>query len=449
MTDFLDALERQLVSAAARAGGPARMSVPTVDPPTVDPLAARSGDRPRPMRGRWLVLLAPALLVLVAAGLALGGVIEVGQPANPESAPSAARFGALVAGSSRLEPVSVPDPAGGLPWGMRVFSTRAGVGCLQVGRLLDGRLGALGEDGAFGDDGRFHEILPGTAVRFFECSALDGDGRVFNNVTLDNLPMSGWNGFGACAPATATAAEKAPELGQAVAICPEADERDLHFGLLGPEAQSVTYSSEGKTRTLRTSGPEGAYLIVERPSPNQLLSGKGLGTGNVVPTDGPITEVHYRNGETCHLTSKIWINAGDACTPSLQMPVGYKPVKTPTQAEVTSPVSARTSTGRRGEAQILVSFTSRVSLTEYRSSYSLQLEEPMLHAVAAQRYGRVQDVKAGETITIPIQADKPGGSLPPGLYRGTVILIAAKGSALFEGPETAFLTVGSFSVRVP
>jgi hypothetical protein len=31
---------------------------------------------------------------------------------------------------------------------MRVFSTTRGVGCIQVGRLLDGKLGALGQDGA-------------------------------------------------------------------------------------------------------------------------------------------------------------------------------------------------------------------------------------------------------------------------------------------------------------
>jgi hypothetical protein len=229
----------------------------------------------------------------------------------------------------------------------------------------------------------------------------------------------------------------------------------LHFGLLGPEAQSITYRSDGETRTLATSGPDGAYLIVEGASPTQLLSGKGLGTSDVVPVDGPITEIHYRNGETCHLTSNSWVGGKDACAPSMQVPVGYKPVKTPTQVEVSSPVSAHVETGPHGEGEILVSFVSRVSLTEYRSSYSLKLEESTLHprAVAPYRVASAQ-VKAGETVRIAVHGAgrvhmTAFESLPPGEYRGTVSLISATGPALFEGPETKYLTVGSFSVQVP
>jgi hypothetical protein len=452
MTDFLDALEQQLVGAAARAcsAQPATPALAGAGAQAAVHRARPSRRRPRMAHRRWLPVLIPALLVLTAGGLALGGVIEVGAPAQPGYSASEAGLGALTIGSARLEPVSAPDPAGGPSWGMQVFSTRLGVGCLQVGRLVDGQLGALGEDGAFGDDGRFHEVPAGSSVTWFECSALDGEGRVFNNVTLDNLPVSGWNGFGGCAPETATAAEKAPERGHAIGICPESDERDLHFGLLGPEAQSVTYTSEGETRTLPTSGPDGAYLIVEHASPHQLLIGKGLGTSNVVPLDGPITEIHYRDGSTCHLTSKSWMGGNEACTPSLQMPVGFKPVKTPTAAEVSSPVSAQVATGAHGEQEVLVSFSSRVSITEYRSTYSLKLEESATdpRAIAPER-STPAEVKAGETVTMPVRALHFRESLPPGEYKGTVSLMSATGPELFEGPGTVFLPVGSFSVRVP
>ncbi len=459
MTDFLDALERQLIGAAARARSPQAQAtgdaaVTARSTPHVRRFrtARRRGHEHALRRGvvprrRWLLVLIPALLVLATAALSLGGVIEVGSPAKPEY--SAAQFGALTPGSARLEPVSAPDPAGGPAWGLRVYSTKLGVGCLQVGRLLDGRLGALGEDGAFNDDGQFHEVKPGGSVMFYACSALDGDGRVLYNVTEDNVPASGWLGLGGCAPATATAAEKAPEQGHKIGICPESEERDLHFGLLGPEAESMTYTSEGETRTLKTSGPDGAYLLVERASPAQLLSGKGLGTGNEVPTDGPITEIHYRNGATCHVTSKSWIGGKDACTPSLQMPVGYKPVKTPTQAEVTSPVSARLGNGPHGEEQILVSFQSRVSLTEYRSGYQLAFDESSIHPRLVPGPFREAGVKAGETVTIPVRPVPPATSLPAGEYRGTVRLLSATGPALFEGPETKYLTVGTFSITVP
>jgi hypothetical protein len=466
MTDFLDALEQQLVGAArarAQEASPAGAGVRAgarAASPTRPAIARRRGHERALRRGivprrRWLLVLLPALLVLAVGGLALGGVIEVGSPAKPEYSASEAGFGALTPGSARLEPVSAPDPAGGPAWGLRVYSTKLGVGCLQTGRLLDGHLGALGEDGAFGDDGSFHEVQAGGSVVFYACSALDGNGRVFNNVTDDNVPVSGWNGVGACAPASATAAEKSPEQGHKIGICPESDERDLHYGLLGPEAESITYTSGGETRTLDTSGPDGAYLIVERASPTQLLSGKGLGTSDVVPVDGPITEVHYRDGSTCHLTSKSWIGGNDACTPSLQVPVGYKPVKTPTQAEVTAPVSARLGKGPHGEEEILVSFASRVSLTEYRSAYSLQLEESGIHPRAFAPYqvreGGEDGVKAGEVVTVPIRAagGAVGTSLPAGEYKGAVRLISATGPALFEGPGTRFLTVGTFSIDVP
>jgi hypothetical protein len=445
MTDFLDALEQQLVGAAAHA-------TRTHTAPTPAPQSSRVGSRrSRRSRSRWLMILVPALLVLAAGGLALGGVIEIGSPAKPGYSATAAGFGPLVLGSSRLEPVSTPDPSGGPPWGMRVFSTKQGVGCLEVGRLFDGRLGALGEDGAFHDDGQFHEIPTGSSVRFFACSALDANGRIFNNVTVGDEPASGWSGFEACVPATATAPEKSPERGHAIGICPQADERDLYYGLLGPEATSITYTSEGEARTLPTAGPDGAYLIVTDAPSHQLFHGAALGTSDVVPVDGPITEVHYRDGSTCHLTARSWIGGADACTPSLQVPVGYKAVKTPTAAAVAAPVSARVQRGESGEEEILVSFVSPVSITEYRSSYSLQLEESTLHprAYAPYRVAPAQDVTAGQTVTIPVRALHLHESLPAGLYKGTISLISATGPALFEGPGTVYLRVGSFSVSVP
>lgn len=452
MNDFLDALEHQLVGAAARAtraqAAPAR---PVVPPRLPGRDRDHGGGGRSRSRSRWLLILVPALLILTAGGLALGGVIEIGSPATPEFSSTAAGFGPLALGSSRIEPVSTPDPAGGPPWGLRVFSTKEGVGCIQVGRLLDGRLGALGEDGAFGDDGRFHEVPAGTSVRFFACSALDANGRIFNNVTVANEAASGWSGFLACAPASATAPEKSPERGHAIGICPQADERDLFYGLLGPEATSITYVSEGEKRTLPTAGPDGAYLIVTRAPAHQLLIGSANGTSDVVPVDGPIKEIHYRDGSTCHLTARSWIGGKESCTPSLDVPVGYAPVKTPTAAQVSSPVSARLTRGPHGEQEIAVTFVSQVSISEYRSSYTLKLEEPSTRprANAPYRVESGQSIKAGETVTATVSGQRLHESVPPGTYSGTIELISATGPALFEGPGTVYLAVGRFSIEVP
>ena len=445
MTDFLDALEHQLIDAARRG---------------VRSAPAGRGRGHARKSGRGLMILVPAVLILAVAGLALGGVIEIGAPAAREPSASAG-YGPLTPGTARLLPISTPDPSGGPPWGMRVFSTKRGVGCIQVGRLVNGRLGALGRDGAFEDDGRFHEIPAGSAVRFFACSALDGNGRIFNNVTIGDEPASAWSGIGrpptrsrpatpgSCVPATATPAERAPLGGVPVSICPQADERNLYFGLLGPDAEGITYTSGDRQRSEATVGPEGAYLIVTKASPHQLFNFSAGGTSDVVPVDGPITEVHYRNGSTCHLTARSWIGGASACTPTLQVPVGYRPVKTPTAAELATPLRAHVQPNDRGENEILVSFTSRISITEYRSEYSLELDESQLHprAAAHNRADANADVAAGQTVTIHVHGAR--GALAAGSYSGKVTLISATGPALFEGPGTVYIPVGSFSVQVP
>ncbi len=66
-------------------------------------------------------------------------------------------------------------------------------------------------------------------------------------------------------------------------------------------------------------------MFVTRASPKQLLNFAGAGTADVVPVDGPVKEIHYRDGATCHLTAKSWIGGRYACTPSLPEPYGYRP----------------------------------------------------------------------------------------------------------------------------
>jgi len=447
MTDFLDALEQQLIGAAALHG---RAALPSTPAPSAGRDRSRSGNH-----RRALMILIPALLIFALGALALGGVIEIGAPAKPELSASEAGYGPLAPGTSRLAKISTPDPRGGPAWGMRVFSTKRGVGCIQVGRLLDGRLGALGQDGAFNDDGRFHEVPAGDAVPFSACSALDANGRIFNNVTVGEQAASGWSGLFTCVPATATAAEKAPEVEPSgrrhpVSVCAQTDERNLYYGLLGPEAKSITYTSGGEPRTLPTVGPEGAYLIVTQAPPRQLLdAGPGAGTSDVVPVDGPITAIQYRDGSTCHITARSWIGGTSACTPSLRVPIGYRALKTPTAAQAATPIRARVIRNEHGREEILVSFTSRVAITEYRSAYSLKLDESELHGRASAQYRAAGDAEVGQSVTMRIQRGLGLDSVPAGVYHGAVTLIAATGPALYEGPGTVYIPVGRFSVRVP
>src|SRR5271166_3904033 len=122
----------------------------------VEEPAERTSRRRRwlPIRRRagWGLVL-PIAAVLLAGGtlaLAATGVILTGS-AVPSAAPVSPSEGIGDPVSSRLLPLHVKDPGGGLPWGMRIVETSRGLVCAQVGRIDGGRLGELGADGAFND----------------------------------------------------------------------------------------------------------------------------------------------------------------------------------------------------------------------------------------------------------------------------------------------------------
>jgi hypothetical protein len=131
-------------------------------------LHRRSALRAWPLAGatsrRLLATAAAIALLLAGAAFAAGQLIGTGAPVKPfvgEAVfPNTATSGEglPIPASVKLLKLASADPRGGLAWGMRVFDTTRGVGCAQVGRLLDSHLGVLGQDGAFADDGRFHTL---------------------------------------------------------------------------------------------------------------------------------------------------------------------------------------------------------------------------------------------------------------------------------------------------
>jgi hypothetical protein len=396
--------------------------------------------RTRGWRRTLLVAIAIALLMVGAAFG--GGLIQLGAPARTFEGFSTPRagFGALSLGTVRLLPISTPDPHGGPPWGMRVFSTTRGVGCIQVGRVLDGRIGALGQDGAFGNDGRLHE-LPARGASVLTCSALDANGRIFNNVSKGDELANAWSGRETCVPSVASPAEKGFVGGK---ICPQADERDLFYGLLGPYAKSITYTSHGAHKTLATVGPEGAYLIVTDAPANQLYNTAGPGATDVVPVDGPITEIHYHNGSTCHLTARSWIGGASACTPTLPVPVGYVPVgKPPTRAQVATPVHVHLIRNRAGGYEATLKFRSRIAVNSDRAVYRIEWRQPKAPPWRTGSTGTDADITAGQTISART------GPLPAGVTDVQAVLQYSTGPALLEGPGTIYLLVDRLAIQVP
>ncbi len=399
--------------------------------------------------GRTALISVGVLLALTGVAFA-SGVITFGSPAPVArvrifTAPTTGE-GALAPGSVRMLPVSTPDPAGGAPWGMREFTTTRGLGCIEIGRLVDGQLVAVGQDYAFGNDGRYHVLRVASGGAGFGdwCSALDRYKRLFINQMFGEQPASAWQSR-CYAPGSPSGGHRVDE-----PECPLRDERNLYFGLLGPDAESVTYALDGGHHTLATSGPEGAYLIVTRSTRGQLLT--GVGTGGVVPVDGPITEIHYRNGETCHITSKSWIGENYACTPSIKEPVGYvaPPELSYTHQQVATPVHAKLIRRHDGRYELRLAITSRVALDNAQSGYDFAWYVPGTKFENHGDWRTESDIAAGQhisTTTCP---------LPAGYVHGYVSLFepnepyTSKSEVVYAYKyEKTGELVGSFAVHVP
>jgi hypothetical protein len=166
---------------------------------------------------------------------------------------------------------------------VRIVDTTRGYVCLQVGRVQNGQLGELGTGGAFHDDGRFHPIPP---------DILPPAGEIGGN------PQCALPGEAFTLTLSHFDSNAAPPNGQAV---PARDQREIGFGLLGPHALSVTYSTTRGHQTTAVDPGTGAFLFVERPAtPGEQYS---TGSGPLVEGDGvrpypngAITAITYRFG---------------------------------------------------------------------------------------------------------------------------------------------------------
>jgi len=245
---------------------------------------------PTPRRRARLIAAIVAIVLLLAAGaLAASGVIEIGSDIEPPG-----RFrpkpdvgqGEPIGSSVRLLPLRVDDPAGGPPWGIRLVKTSRGLRCLQLGRVVDGKLGVLGQDGIAHNDGRFHELSPRFSTLSYRCAAPDAAGNAF--IAIDETGLASGEGWqrGCLGPGEGDSARNR---------CPVADHRRFLYGLAGPKVAELAYRNKGRVSSVRVSGPEGAYLIV--------LAERQRGSGGLVsPTPRirhPFARVIYRDGSVC------------------------------------------------------------------------------------------------------------------------------------------------------
>ncbi len=452
---------------------------PGVREGTVSARSARAFSRPRRRLAALNLRVAIALVVLLAtaAAVALADGLLSGAPVTPPFAPRPRQGdGVPIGASAQLLALSVADPAGGPPWGLRVVSTTRGAGCLQYGRLYGGQLGVLGQDGAFGDDHRFHAFSLQDAVAGFEgCASLDADGRLFEAVQSQLVPASAYPA--ACMPRAEYEAGARDPGDPGLGLCPRADERVLFYGALGPDVRSISYSLSTRSETVTargrggklaitrtvyalhgpkvtvpTVGPQGAYLIVATPPPRaglEVLGPSGLRGGSPQLPAGsyqPIRTITYRDGSVCHIgASGDRDNRGRSCAP-----IGMVALARPTPAEVRAPVSARIVYDKHDsplhpEDVVLVSFAAHAPITSTANYYAVAMRDPCRGGSSGATLD--EDVASGRRLTFTMQmSNGPPGSKPcPGIYSGEVLYGNRSVHLPFLGSG---LVVGRFAVRL-
>lgn len=366
-------------------------------------LAAEAGDVHR--RRRWwrsgtLVIALP--LALAAAAVAATSAILTGEPVkNPPGLQLNPKAGlGVIVGSGKLLDVRAGDPEGGPDWALRMVKTSRGLGCVQLGRVVDGKLGVLGRDGAFGNDGKFHERGP-QILQQTDCQQTDGAGHVFIAMSYQGLPASG--------DATGCVARASSRIRRPV--CPPGSLRTIYYGLLGPQAKAITYRDANDTVVRRpVRAPDGAYLVV---LPTDLdRRNIGYYSAGVTPATG-LRSVEYRDGSICRIINPRRLGGARRCPLKGFVAPSLSPVSS---ADLAATIGVRVGTRREypgpkvrprngappipAQRRVTITFRARVAASA-RSFYTISTR--MQRARRGCAYGTsgpiAKDVTAGSVIS--------------------------------------------------
>jgi hypothetical protein len=340
-------LERDLVEAAKRRKQAA---------------AARAGLA----RLRLPFLAAGCLLASATIALAAGGVIPVGVPVKPRQPlnPDAGE-GLPLAGGSRLLPLRVPDPYGGVPWGMRVVRTTRGEVCVQIGRVQGGQLGELGIDGAFRDDGLFHPIPADAQAEYFK----DASKEAANGFA----PIGGCQLIGTATANQAIGDDRNAGVGETGSL-PPSDMRTIDWGLLGPQAVSVRYGAGSQAHTVSVVPGLGAYLLVQRTlHPAQAGYGGGsIGKPGLLPAGAGIAAITYRiDGKLCERGASTGPYRDAAV--SHPCPTPHWPKNTEPPRNLRLPIHVRLQIHDRFVTGVQVSFAAPFAVSSARHHYAAEV----------------------------------------------------------------------------
>jgi hypothetical protein len=303
---------------------------------------------------------------------------------------------------------------------------------VQLGRVEAGVVGELGINGAFHNDGRFHPYSPNFVNGPPYCAIPDGAGHAFVNIQEWHVSVSGLANYAGCQTRPAC---RSGNLN---------DYRNVYYGLLGPDAISVSYRrADGTIATARTIGPDGAYLLVAADhSPTYGVTAAwdvNLDLLRAPYPSQPIVSVTYRDGHTCTL---------DAAHPACR-PIGAVLPKAPSSSQVAAPVSARIGAG----GSIIVSFKARVAATNSHYSYRALLcggdSMGVGRLTQSSPIGPQPETPAGSRVVANIGtvADVRGSGCE-GLIRGRVELVTVGPDIILGGNGIRVVrTVGTFTLN--
>jgi hypothetical protein len=270
---------------------------------------------------RSLAVVLAALVVAAPALAAVSGWFSQGQPDSTGSPSPETLFGVVRPGHSRMLPIRVADPQGGPAWGLRLVRTTRGDTCVQLGRVQNGQLGSLGIADAWDNDHQFHPISP-SASDAQDCGSTDAAGHGFvNRGVLGESASANLGGDWITGPQASGCRLPVRGGDPSRPLCPTGSNRIVFYGLLGPNAVSITYRKPGGgLATERTVGGVGAYLLVfpynaatcaeyDRAG-GSAISCDGESEGDASPVvPGAVTEVTFTGGRTCNLTQPARLEA--------------------------------------------------------------------------------------------------------------------------------------------
>jgi len=383
-------------------------------------------------RLRVAAITVTLLLATAALALAATGVILTGSPVPTAARPiPTAGEGVPATGASVLLPLRAADPAGGLPWGMRVVHTTRGLICVEIGRVYHGQLGELGIDGAFANDQRFHPLPTDALPDVTNLSALGGSLTCAAQGSTYSDDSEG---------ALASAAGSARPTGH---VRDGSQVRDVFFGLLGSHAVSITYHAGSAIRTQRLLPGLGAYLIVQSDPTGEIGSGGTSGydasyrKSDPASPDGALISVTYRfAGRLCSDNGRDIPRIFAACGLSQTGP----PIKAPAVPSVRVPVHTQLQIHDHVIEAAILSFHAPYAVQNATESYTASATNCHNTGLAL---GPNADAARGAIVQINAL-----GLLQAGCARSITIDIQYA-NGLHQGGLPSYTTIGTVTIHEP